>query len=598
MALKRGRMVEGLTKNGIAFFDEGQTAKELQAVKALITSFVISAENYAIYPENHITCQESLQTVMSRLDIFLKNYGDLRLDVEKGRLLFQGETVHQDDPKKERLALPLFRDGIQWLEFQEELELWEISGLFKILNQYGRLQEEAEGDLVTALWEMDFPHLQYAATDALWKAWTVEDFSTFKVTGDEKQTTVEHEVEHAELHGTAIQEDVDDDQQDVANMAGDQNAGVEMVLSTMDRTIWQLTQEELQNLKEMVDEEEGQSNTEDVLDVLALILQAQNKPENYSIILEFIKEEFKNTLAQGEFRIALDFLESLQKTYQSCKIETPWAQPLLDQFFINISDAQVLGVLEQVLPTLDKHHTDRIKVFRQLLPHFPPVAITALGPMLLQKLSVPIERHLMEIIGSLALRDIHPLKQLLDRPEEALVKKLVYILGHIKGEKTKQILLKMTRHTSGLVRLEALKALTRRDAKMIKELFPLVDDPVLTIRLLMWKYLEQHKDEETGDLILNYLDQKKIRRRDDQQILNCYKTLGRCSSRSYIPFLRKSLLSQGWDFRSDRSLRRQGAAFALFELHTEEAQEILKKASKSLFPSIRSDYRKALKDHQ
>jgi len=57
MALKGGRMVEGLTKNGIAFFDEGQTAKELQAVKALITSIVISAENYAIYPENHITCQ-------------------------------------------------------------------------------------------------------------------------------------------------------------------------------------------------------------------------------------------------------------------------------------------------------------------------------------------------------------------------------------------------------------------------------------------------------------------------------------------------------------------------------------------------------------
>ncbi|HUU53026.1 MAG TPA: HEAT repeat domain-containing protein, partial [Candidatus Bathyarchaeia archaeon] len=569
-------MAEEPTKKGIEIFDEGHTAQELQAVKAVIALFLMAAKNYAIYPENHVTYQESLQTLMSRLDAFIENYGDLRFDVEKGRLLFQGETVHQDDPKKERLAFSLFRDGIQWLEFQEGLELSEISGLFKILNQYGRLQEEAEGDLVTAMWEMDFPHLQYAATDALWKAGTAEDFSTFKVMADEKQATVEHEVEPAELHGTAMQEAVDDDQQGLANTAGGQNAGVEMVLSTMDRTIWQLTQEELQKLKEMVDEEESQSNTEDILDILALTLQAQNKPEDYSMILEFMKEEFKNTLAQGEFRSALDFLESLQKTCQSCKIEKPWAQPLLGQFFVNISDAQVIGVLDQILPTLDKHHTDRIKVFRQLLLHFPPVAITALAPMLLEKLSEPVERQLMEIIGSLALRDIHPLKQLLDRPEEALVKKLVYILGHIKGKKTKQILLKMTRHTSGRVRLEALKALTRRDAKMIKELFPLVDDPVLTIRRLMWTYLEQHKDEEIGDLILNCLDQKKIRRRDDQQILNCYKTLGRCSSRSYIPFLRKSLFGQGWDFSSDRSLRRQGAAFALFELHTEEAQEILK----------------------
>ncbi len=598
MAPARGRMVEGLTKNGIAFFDEGQTAKELQAVKALITSFVIAAKNYAIYPENHVTCQESLQTVISRLDVFLENYGDFRLDVEKGRLLFQGETVYQDDPKREKLAFPLFRDGIQWLEFQEGLELWEISGFLKILNQYGRLYEEAEGDLVTALWEMDFPHLLYAATDVLWKAGAVEDFSTFKVTDNEHQVTLDYEAEHAELHSTAMQEEVDDDQQDVANTAGDQNAGVAMVLSTMDKTIWKLTQEELQNVKELVAEEDNQSSTEDLPNVLTLILQAQNKPEDYSIILEFIKEEFKNTLAQGEFQIALDFLESLQKAYQSNKIEKPWARPLLSKFFIEISDVQVLGVLQQVLPTLDKQHIDRIKVFRQLLLHFPPVAITALGPMLLQKLSVPIERHLMEIIGSLALRDIHPLKQLLDRPEEALVKKLVYILGHIKGEKTKQILIKMTRHTSGWVRLEALKALTRRDAKMIKELFPLVDDPVLTIRLLMWKYLEQHKDEETGDLILNYLDQEKIRRRDDQQILNCYKTLGRCSSRSSIPFLRKSIFSQGWDFTYNRSLRRQGAAIALLELHTEEAQEILKKASKSLFPGVRSAYRKALKDHQ
>ena len=104
----RGRMVEGLKKEGISFFAEGQTAKELQAVKALISSFVIAAKNYAIYPENHVTCQNTLQTLMSRLDVFLKNYGGFRIDVEKDRLLFDGETVHQDDPQRERLAFPLF----------------------------------------------------------------------------------------------------------------------------------------------------------------------------------------------------------------------------------------------------------------------------------------------------------------------------------------------------------------------------------------------------------------------------------------------------------------------------------------------------------
>jgi len=204
----------------------------------------------------------------------------------------------------------------------------------------------------------------------------------------------------------------------------------------------------------------------------------------------------------------------------------------------------------------------------------------------------------MEIIGSLAKKDTKPLEQLLDRPEEALVKKLVYIIGHINDEKPVQILIRMTNHPSGRVRLEALKALERRNKNMIKELFHLVNDPVLTIRRMMWSHLEQYKNKETGDLILDYLQQKKILYRDDQQILSCFKTLGCCGTPGSIPFLGQTLLGQGWDFSSERSLRRQGAALALLELNAQEARDILKKASKSLLPSVRSAYQKALKDHQ
>jgi HEAT repeat protein len=580
-------MPEQSTKNGIDFHDRGQTAQELQAVEAVIASFVMAAKNYAIYPESHATCQNSLQTVKSRLDAFIENYGDLRFEVTKDRLLFKSETVQQDDSKTGTLAFPLFRDGIQWLEFKQGLELWEISGFFKIYNDYKMLQEEAEGDLVTALWEMDFPHLQYSATDVLWKAETLTDFSTFNVTD-------------RETPDAAMQAQADDDQQDAADTAeaASPDAGIGLALSTMDRTIWQLTPEESHILSQMVAEEERQLGTQDVLDVLELILRTQNQPEDYSSILEFIKEEFKNALAQGNFQIALDFLEGLRKTYQSCKIEKPWARPLLGDFFIDISGTQVLGVLKEVLPTLDKQHTDRIEVFRRLFLRFPPAAITALAPLLLEKLSVSMERKLMETIGSLALKDIHPLEQLLDRPEEALVKKLVFIIGHIKGEKTGQILIEMTHHESAWVRLGALKALARRDENMTKELFPLIDDPVLPIRRMMWKYLEKHEDPETGNLIRNYLDHKKIRREDHEQILNCYKTLVGCDSRCFVPFLRESLISQGLNFSFGRSLRRQGAALALLELDTEEAQEVLGQASKSLFLSVRSAYQKALKVHK
>jgi hypothetical protein len=586
-------MVEEQTKNSGDIIEIRKTTQKLQMVKGVIGLLFMAAKNHTMYPENHAIYQESLHAVVSRLDPFLKKYGDFRFDVEKDRVLFEDETVYQDDHKRDKLAYPLFRDGIQWMEFQAGIEPWEISDCIKILYQYRMLQEEPKGDLVTALWEKDLPHVQYAAMDVLWKAETVKDFSTFNLTGDEKQDADVHGVEDTASQGTT-----DNDQQDTADTAGGRDSGGDMALSIMDRTIWEMTPEELQRLEEMVAEEETQISTEDVLDVLWLILSTQNEPEDYAIVLEFIKEEFKATLAQGEFRIALDFLASLKKAYQSSKTEKPWAQPLLRQFFVDIADPQVLGVVKEVLPGLDKQSADQVDVFRKLLLSLPPVSITALAPMLMEKLSASLERQLMEIIGSLAQKDTNPLEQLLDRPEEDLVKKLVYILGHVDGDKPIQILIKMTDHPSGRVRLETLRALERRNKNMIKELFHLVNDPVLTIRRMMWNHLEQHKNEETGDLILDYLQQKKILYRDDKQILNCFKTLGCCGTLGSIPFLGQTLLGQGWDFGSERSLRRQGAALALLELKTQEAKDVLKKASRSLFPSVRSAYQKTLKDHQ
>ena len=133
---------------------------------------------------------------------------------------------------------------------------------------------------------------------------------------------------------------------------------------------------------------------------------------------------------------------------------------------------------------------------------------------------------------------------------------------------------------------------------MVKELLPLINDPVLPIRRMIWDHLEAYQNEDTGELILEYLEQGKILYRCDNQILNCYRILGRCGTLRSIPLVRQTLLGQAWQFNSERSLRRQGAALALIELNTEESRSVLQKASRSLYPNIRSACQKALEDHQ
>ncbi|MFH1672161.1 MAG: HEAT repeat domain-containing protein [Pseudomonadota bacterium] len=547
--------------------DGGPTDEELRAVKDVIVSFLIAVKNYAIYPEDHGVCHKSVASVKACLDKFLMSHGNLILDVEEDGLLFRGEVVHNDPAREGNVAFLLFRDGIQWLEFRKGLELDEITGLFKIMKQYKALDDEAEGDLVTALWEMDFAHLRYEAADVLWETEPLIDPSDFKVAED-KHNSIDRQEEKQEP-STSIAD------------------------SAMDGSTWELTPAEIKTLGEMVVEEKKLDSTEDVVDLLVVILKEQSNQQSFSSVIEFINEEFQDMLAQGEFGFAFKLLKNLHEIYRSCKTEKPWALPLLDDFFLAISSHKVLGVLQHLWPAPDKKGAYRLKMLRRVLLLLRPEAILTLGPLLFQMQSSRAQRQLMEIIKSLANRDIRPLEQLLDSPEESLVRRLVYILGQLKGEKTTELLLKMINHSAQRVRKEAVTALLLRDPRAIQQVFHLVEDASHTMRRFMMEYMGRRGDRLTESLLLDYLEKRQFKRRDREHLLACYRAIGQCGSSRSIPFLRGVLLNRGWIPGFGRSSHRQGAVMALMALGTEEAQEILDKASRSLLPTVRCAYRNA-----
>ena len=61
------------------------TNKELQAVKDIIASFLVSLKNFGLYPEDHAICQKCLTVVLNRLKIFLDTYDILKLDIALNR---------------------------------------------------------------------------------------------------------------------------------------------------------------------------------------------------------------------------------------------------------------------------------------------------------------------------------------------------------------------------------------------------------------------------------------------------------------------------------------------------------------------------------
>jgi HEAT repeat protein len=540
--------------------------EEWQAAENVLTSLQLARKNYSLYPEDHINCTRVMERFWQQLETFLQAYGNLRFELEKDRLIFQGEAILTEPPEDGNLPFTLFRDGIQWLEFQDGIEAKEIEEFLRILNKYRLLSDEPEGDLVTALWEAELPHIQHQVADFFWGAEPEAEFKTPPAKEDISSVlSEEEEQEPSESEGVA----------------------------SIDPTTLELTPEEEAELQEMVRLEEKRDPTADYLNaVLDSLLELREK-ENFDPILESLEEEFHDSLARRDFEVTLKILKSLHHVRNICESETTWAIPIIDSFFLTASSSQSLRPLQAAWSEMD---TGQIEKMKEILLVLEPEAIHTLGAMLLQTPSLRLQQMLTEVILSLASRDLRPLEAMLDRPEEDLVLKLVQVVVSLGGERPIQILSKMVHHSSARVRQAAVKGLLRRGTASIKELFHLIEDEDDSVRRLILHHMGQERNEASETLLLQYLEEGKIKGSDDKHIIACFRTLGRCGSPRSIPFLRQTLLGRGWmpDLRS--SAYRQGAALALLAMRIKGAQQVLEDASRSLKPGVRRIARKVIQD--
>jgi len=544
----------------------GPADEEWQAAQKVLTSLQLTRKNYSLYPEDHVNCKRALEQFWLRLETFLQRHGNLRFEIEKDRLTFQGEVILTEPPDDGNLPFTLFRDGIQWLELQDGTDTKEVEEFLRILNKYRVLTDEPEGDLVTAFWEAGLQHIQVDVADFFWGAEPEADFEI-----------------------PPAKEDVDS----LLSEEEEQESSEQEPVVSIDPATLELTPEEEAELQEMVRLEEKRDSTADYLNALLDSLLELREKENFDPILESMEEEFHDSLARRDFEVTLKILKSLHHVRHICAAETTWAIPIIDNFFLTASSSRSLRPLQAAWSEMDTGQLERIKAILLMLQ---PEAIHTLGSMLLQTPSLRLQQMLTEVILSLASRDLQPLEAMLDRPEEDLVQKLVLVVSSLGGERPIQILAKMVHHSSARVRQAAVKGLLRRGPASIKELFHLIEDEDDSVRRLILHHMGQERNEASETLLLQYLEEGKIKGSDDKHIIACFRTLGRCGSPRSLSFLRQTLVGRGWlpDLRS--SAYRQGAALALKAMRIKGAQQVLEDASRSLKPGVRRIAQKVMQD--
>ena len=552
----------------------------LEAVRGFIASFEKAIKSYSLYPETHSISKNLLSGLEKSLTKFFDIFPDLKLDIEKDRVCYKTVEVFQSSGREDYLITPFFRDGIIWIEFRKGTTTAELSFLLGLLNDYRSLTDESEGDLVTALWKENLPHINYEAAEVFWETELSLDFSHFHVSGSSEEKP----------HGPA---ELGPEDASGKPPGGPGDAGkpstVGIVSSDVKRSLMQLTADENEKLQKLIEEEEHRNRNEDILDMLLIILEDEGQEEEFGKILELLIQEFENILLHGEFQLAVKILNHLKKLSGTNTAAKLWRNPLIDQYFETVSEPEFLKTLKTYLPDFKTKDPTRLKIFRQVLLMLRPKAVLALGPLLSQALSTPLNLRLMEAIGVLSKQDLKPLSQLLKTPDDLMVRQLVTVVGHLDGKNPQRLLLDMARHSSRDVRREALKQLLRRAGCVQRSFFFLLEDSSAAIRREILSRLASERTSNSEDSLLEYLSQKVFHISDFDHILACYIALGKCGSSRSIPFLKATLENWSWweILNIGKSPHRRGAALALSELNLVEADKILQQVARSIIPPLK-----------
>lgn len=555
------------------------TPEEITSVKEAVASFLTAHKNYDLYPPNHPSAKKFQQDLHSRLENFLNRYGELRLTIEKDRLLYHEVAVYEAQPDSENFAFLLFRDGLLWIQFQEGLTSTETRKFTSIISKYRVLPEESEGDIVTALWEEDLPHIRYEASEVFFEDVSLLDFSGLNLSV---------EGEGGDGSGTHGKPE--------AGRQRRTDSTMEMPTGHDRKAIFTLSEAETEILHEQIQEAEKNFQSHDILDVLLFILKEQDTAKDFDTILNFIMEESRESLANGEYASVTRLISTLQALKTKASPTSPWYAASIDKFIHDISDQDFLSCLRQMLPYRRRQDMDNLDDLGAFLRNLHPRAIETLGSFL-PTVDVPeLIELFLDSITALAMQDVNQVARLLDSEDEKIVIRGLQILAAIPGKIAEELAMGLVNHPSPRFRRQALRALTGKNPDK-RKLFPMIDDPDPTVRTQALALISSERNTDMERMLLDYLE-KNTGAGDGGHLIACFQALGKCGSKRCLPYLEESLFKKSWKnlFKSGESDLHMGAALALSNLDIPEASALLKKGVASLQADTRNACKKVLGD--
>lgn len=553
-----------------------ESDEELMLARDLVSALIKTIKAFRFYPTDNPALKGFRDQLFKKFQYFLNKYNIFSIKIGEYELSYKGKILYENRNVKTSLAFLLYKDGLRELRFTKDLEEWEVQGLIDAITQIGNINQ-LEDDIVTILWEKDFIHIGYIATDEFLEETPVfipENIDQFR-----KKLVFKPVAHHVDV--------------DLFEEEGEEGVSMDEILSRvveepspfiLNRNVYLLTQEEIEGLKKEVEAEIDPTSVFNITDILFEILALEKEREYYQIAANLILKIIDALITLGDFQKAAEILKRVYITIKTYEIKD-WQTEIIRKLIIDAGDENRIERIGNTLQRDEKIDLEGLYNYLLLLQRN---AIKPLVKLLGELKNSKTRRVFCDALSEIGKNTIELFILFLEDKRWFLIRNIIYILGRIGKEQTIPYIQKALNHPDHRVRREAVQALGLIGGpRAIALLQKAIEDVDIRIRTLA--VINLGKVGKKGALLplLEMIQSKEFPKKDPLEIKAFFDAIGMIGSNDAIPILRQLLERKGWFTRGKVDAIRIGAANALAMIGTSEAKAVLESGINSKDEAIK-----------
>jgi HEAT repeat protein len=560
-----------------------ETDEKLLLARDLTSAFVKAIKAFRFYPPDNPTLKGFRDQLLKKFQFFLNKYQSFVIQVGEYDLSFKGRILYENKDVKSSLAFSLYKDGLREIRFMKGLEEWEVQGVIDILKHSENINQ-LEDDVVTLMWEKDFVHISYLATDEFLEETPVvipDNVDQFR-----KNLVFKPLAHHVEVE---LAEEGSEEGVDLDEILSKVNEGPLPFVA--DRSVYLLTSDEVEGLRKDVESEVDPTFVFNITDILFEILALEKEREPYHDAVNILIKILDAFLTLGEFTKATDLLKRVYIILKTYDLQN-WQIESIQKIIIEAGEEVRIERIGKVLEREEVRLED-VNAYLSLLQKN---SIKPLIKLLGELKNSKARRVFCDALAEIGKNAIEMFTPFIDDRRWYLVRNIIYILGRIGKEQSFPYIQKVFNHEENRVRREAIQALGLIGGpKAIGLLVKALTDNDVRIRCMAAINLGKGGKKAGPIPLLEVVQSKDFYKREPAEIKAFFNAIGMMGSNEAVPVLQQLLERKSWFGRGKTDEIRMGAANALAAIGTPEAKAILEEGKNSKDETIRDACTQALK---